>query len=611
MSIAQVINIKQDKVFGENQGVWEYRSYDNEFICCTVRTKYLSNDKWEKKITPWTMQDGKWINKFHSNIKNKLIYNEHLLKIHPKKTVLIVEGEKTTDAASKLFTDYVCISWMGGAQAVKKVLLDNLVGRKIILCPDNDEPGYGAMEYLYQELRKLKCDVAFVDIKRLGLTQGWDLADLNDQHGEIDSEDIFELIQETKFNNKDLPVFYKLMDKMTFPDLSTKFNPINTSENIEELGKFYKLEIKFNMMSRKIECEADGQLFSLQNKNDCFFTYLSNLCVRNGVPKVDLHNHLIYIADKYRYHPAVEWIESKAWDRISRIKDFLKTIQSENQDLSNKIIYRWMIGCIASLYTPQGISLEGMLVVQAPQKMGKSHWFLNLVPSDKRNLIIDSESINTDDKDDVKRVTGRWICELAEIESTIKKTSIESLKAFITKSIDCYRVPFGRTDADYPRMTSFYGSVNSAEFLIDQTGNRRFWCIKASSINHDHKMNMQQVWAEFKELFDNGQSYRLTDEEQNLINEENKFFTIIDPLEQAILNAFDWTNPYRNYPMTASQVLEKLGITIAHHKINGFTRKIGSILRKLLKTEPRQSNKKLLFDMPNCIIKTNIDSIKY
>ena len=613
MSIAQVMNIRQNlnKIFGENQGIWEYRNFENEFICYTVRTSHLHKGNWEKRVTPWTFQNNKWTNKFFEDVKNKLIYNEHLLKIHPDKAVLIVEGEKTTDAGSELFPEYVCISWMGGCKAVKKVILDPLKNRKIILVPDNDDGGYEAMQYLYDELRKLNCDVAFVDIKRLGVPEKWDVADLNDDYGVIESQDVFDLIRNTSFNNKDLPIYYKLMDKQTFPDLSSKFNPINTSENIEELRKFYGLQIKFNMMTRKIECTAEGQLYSLQNKNDCFFTYISNLCVRNGVPKVDLHNHLIYLADKYRYHPAMEWIESKRWDGTPRLDMFLNTITTDNQNQSNKLIYRWMVGCIAALYTPEGISLEGMLVIQSPQKMGKSHWFLNLVPKEKRNLLIDSESINCADKDDIKRVTGRWLCELAEIESTIKKSSIEDLKAFITKSVDCYRVPFGRTDQEYPRMTSFYGSVNSPEFLMDQTGNRRFWCVSATAINHDHKMDMQQIWSEVKKLFDDGANYRLTEEEQNIVNEENEVFTILDPLEQAILNAFDWGCPYRNYPMTAAEVLAKLGITIAHHKINGFTKKIGSILRKLLKTKPRKSHNKLIFDMPNCIIENKLDNIRY
>jgi len=396
------------------------------------------------------------------------------------------------------------------------------------------------------------------------------------------------------------PIYLKTMDPILFPDLSEKFNPLNTSDNTEALRRFYELDIKYNMMSRKIECHADGKNFSLQNKNDCFFTHVSNLCVRNRVPKADLSSHLVYIADQHRYHPAIDWIESKPWDGIDRIKDFVNTITTENQEDSNKLLYRWMIGCIAALYTPGGVSLEGMLVVQGEQKIGKSYWFINLVPKEQRHLIIDGEAINSADKDDVNRVTSRWLVELAELKSTIAKSSVEDFKRFITRSTDTYRKPFGRNDSDFPRMTSLYSSVNDPEFLVDPTGNRRFWCISATHINHSHGMNMQQVWAQFKRDWDNGENHKLTQDEQDIVNENNPSFTTIDPLEEAILDAFNWGDPNRNYPMTASAVLEKVGITLISSQMPSYSKRVGLLLRKITKTKSRKSNGKKVFDMPFC-----------
>lgn len=128
MSVSQVVNIKQSlaanvpanvpAIFGVNQGYWEYLNYDGEFVCYTVRKwNHLDNNK---VVTPWTLEDGKLVNRWFKAVSTRPIYNEHLLKIHPDKTVLIVEGEKTTDAATKLFPEYVCISWLGGSKIVKK-----------------------------------------------------------------------------------------------------------------------------------------------------------------------------------------------------------------------------------------------------------------------------------------------------------------------------------------------------------------------------------------------------------------------------------------------------------------------------------------------------------
>jgi putative DNA primase/helicase len=69
----------------------------------------------------------------------------------------------------------------------------------------------------------------------------------------------------------------------------------------------------------------------------------------------------------------------------------------------------------------------------------------------------------------------------------------------------------------------FYGSVNENEFLSDSTGNRRFWVVRVKSINYNHKLDMQQVWAEVKsQHYDAGEGWFLTGHERELLNESNE-----------------------------------------------------------------------------------------
>jgi DNA primase len=55
--------------------------------------------------------------------------------------VLVVEGEKTADAAQRHFPDYVAVTWPGGSNATAKADWGVLVGRRIVLWPDADGPG--------------------------------------------------------------------------------------------------------------------------------------------------------------------------------------------------------------------------------------------------------------------------------------------------------------------------------------------------------------------------------------------------------------------------------------------------------------------------------------
>ena len=45
---------------------------------------------------------------------------------NPLAKILVVEGEKTADAAQKLFADrnFICVTWQGGLSAVLKIQLD-------------------------------------------------------------------------------------------------------------------------------------------------------------------------------------------------------------------------------------------------------------------------------------------------------------------------------------------------------------------------------------------------------------------------------------------------------------------------------------------------------
>lgn len=115
---------------------------------------------------------------------------EELLK-NPSKSVLIVEGEKTADAASVLFPDLVVISWLGGSQVIDRVNWSLLQGREVIIWPDADEPGMKAANSIKNELLKLtgRIDydlVKLVDIEKLKLPAKWDLADETPSHLTLD-----------------------------------------------------------------------------------------------------------------------------------------------------------------------------------------------------------------------------------------------------------------------------------------------------------------------------------------------------------------------------------------------------------------------------------------
>lgn len=68
-----------------------------------------------------------------------------LLAARPDAIVIVVEGEKSADAARQLVPKAVVLAWPGGTKAISRVDWTPLAGRKVMLWPDNDWQGLAAM----------------------------------------------------------------------------------------------------------------------------------------------------------------------------------------------------------------------------------------------------------------------------------------------------------------------------------------------------------------------------------------------------------------------------------------------------------------------------------
>jgi putative DNA primase/helicase len=112
-------------------------------------------------------------------------------------------------------------------------------------------------------------------------------------------------------------------------------------------------------------------------------------------------------------------------------------------------------------------------------------------------------------KDAALQVAGRWIIELAELDS-ISRADVAKIKAFMSRSVDRFRPPYGRRVTEQPRQCIFAGTVNHNEYLRDETGGRRFWPIACMKIDIDKLANMRdQLWAEARDRYNAGEHWWL------------------------------------------------------------------------------------------------------
>lgn len=140
--------------------------YSDSFIVCRFPGK---------KIRPLSWDGERWL--WRAPKSKRPLLNLSEINSRPEARVLVVEGEKTCDAAARLFPSSVATTWSGGCKALHHTDLSPLAGRKVVLWPDNDEPGHAAMERLAGLLQQAGAASVKVVANPPDVPEGWDLAD--------------------------------------------------------------------------------------------------------------------------------------------------------------------------------------------------------------------------------------------------------------------------------------------------------------------------------------------------------------------------------------------------------------------------------------------------
>ena len=163
--------------------IHEYKTVDGHVIGTVTRFEKQApaHEKPAKTFRPMFCyeEDGKEV--WHSRMPpTRPLYGAQTLSRVTPKEIILVEGEKTCDAAQRAFPDHPCVSPMGGVQGLTHSDLQLLRGRKIILWPDHDENWREVAESWISVLKETGVSgLRLVQLDRcpVKLPLKWDLAD--------------------------------------------------------------------------------------------------------------------------------------------------------------------------------------------------------------------------------------------------------------------------------------------------------------------------------------------------------------------------------------------------------------------------------------------------
>lgn len=390
------------------------------------------------------------------------------------------------------------------------------------------------------------------------------------------------------------------------PDTNDKGKPLSTIENVAEVCRRLGVTVRYNVISKEEEILIPGGQFSLDNRQNASLAWLISECAKFRMPVDRVPDFITFLADRNQYNPVSRWITSRAWDGQDRLTDLLETVQAKGEfsdpnvaRMKRAFITRWMISAIAGAFRPTGVSAHGVLVFQGAQYVGKTKWFKQLVP-EHLGVLKDGLLLRPDDRDSVMKCVSNWLVELGEIDATFRKSDVAALKSFLTSDRDVLRRAYARKESAFARRTVFFASVNPKNYLHDETGNRRYWTIEVEHLDHSHGIDMQQCWAQVHALWLSGESWFLEPDEMMLLNEHNKEFEVVDPIEDLITNGLAWEAPELSWKwMTPTEVLVSLGRANCS---KSEATKAGIILRRLNGDRSRRTVSARLLLVPDTLM---------
>lgn len=354
-----------------------------------------------------------------------------------------------------------------------------------------------------------------------------------------------------------------------FPDVRTSVNghcSIHTTiENLKFMIDEYRITVMFDNFSKKEIINIPGLECAPETAETTALTQIISLASLHGLNVSLVPDFVSAIASERQFNGPLSWIRSKPWDGISRLESFYETLKiptSFSMRLRNCLIYRWLLSVTAAAYLPRGFRSRGVLALQGPQGIGKTTWVLNLICNKemRAKYIKTGHHLDAGNKDSMLGAISHWIVELGELDSTFKKDAAR-LKGFLTEDFDKVRIPYAKRESYFPRRTVFCASVNETTFLVDPTGNTRFWTIPIVAINYDHGIDTQQLFAEALSIVQNREQWWLTSEEDALLEDANKEFRSVNAIRDMIYEALEFELPKDRWKrMSAIEILKSLDI---------------------------------------------------
>lgn len=460
------------------------------------------------------------------------------------RAVVLVEGEKCAEAGHKLLGDeFDFVSWPGGSKAWAKAGWGWLMGRAVILWPDCDaqrhplskderekgvdpkskpikpearQPGMMAMVGIGSLLvAEFGCTVSLCKIPEPGaISEGWDIADAIEQGWTADQVRAFirgargfvapDDAARAKAKKIDsgagaeddeeatLAWRSRLLTSTTGATKAVRENVVLALDGApdekvagvaEAMGVIAYNEFTNDVVKLKPSPWGTDAGNWLEVDDLLMGEWLVREHWLPSMPRGTLEEAVRMVAHRHRFHPVREYLQGLVWDRVPRLRTWLRRACLEEDEWDDKDLLQrylaaagtyYLMGMVQRAMEP-GCKFDYMLVLESPEQgRGKSSMFRLL----GGEWFADTGLV-LGDKDSFAQLQGRWVYEMSELDA-LSRADVKQVKQYIASQSDYFRMSYDRRAREYPRQGVFGGTTNDDHYLVDPTGNRRFWPVRVT-----------------------------------------------------------------------------------------------------------------------------------